>query len=144
MRYREVVVAPVWLLALVYFFALSLALAVWAALGNRSGLAVLIILTLLTLLARKKTKLIIEIDDNELRVGKARIEIKYLGNVENLDAKKMQLVRGRDANPLAHLAIRFWSPIGVKVNLNDPRDPTPYWLITSKRGDELTTLLKSD
>ncbi len=144
MRYREVIVAPLWLLALVYFFALSFALSVWAALGDRPGLAVLITLTFLTLLARKKTKLIIEIDGNELRVGKARIEIKYLGNVENLDAKKMQLVRGREANPLAYLAIRFWCAKGVKVNLNDARDPTPYWLITSKRGDELVTLLKSD
>ncbi len=144
MRYREVVVAPVWLLALVYFFALSLALAVWAALGNGPGLAVLVTLTFLTILARNKTKLIIEITGNELRVGEARIEIKYLGNAENLDAQKMQLARGREANPLAYLAIRFWCAKGVKVNLNDARDPTPYWLITSNRGDELTTLLKSD
>jgi hypothetical protein len=53
----------------------------------------------------------------------------------------MRLLRTRDADPAAYLAIRFWIPTGLKIAVVDPRDPTPYWLITSKRGEEIAALL---
>jgi hypothetical protein len=81
--------------------------------------------------------MIIEIDDNELRINNAHIELKYLGACTTLDIDQMRNTRGRDADPSAFLAIRFWSSRGVLVKVRDPRDATPYWLISSKRGDEL-------
>jgi hypothetical protein len=53
----------------------------------------------------------------------------------------MRLLRTRDADPAAYLAIKFWAPTGIKIEVTDPRDPTPYWLITSKRGEEIAALL---
>jgi hypothetical protein len=53
----------------------------------------------------------------------------------------MRLLRTRDADPAAYLAIKFWVPRGVKIVVEDQRDPTPYWLITSKRGEEIAALL---
>ena len=38
-RYREVIRAPLWLIAFVYFLFLSLVLSIWAALGNTPSLA---------------------------------------------------------------------------------------------------------
>jgi len=64
-----------------------------------------------------------------------------LGEVTILDSPKMRLLRTRDADPAAFLAIKFWTPTGVKIEVKDPRDPTPYWLITSKRGEEIAALL---
>jgi hypothetical protein len=54
----------------------------------------------------------------------------------------MRFARGRDADPAAYLAIKFWSPSGVLVKVNDSRDSTPYWLISSKRANELAAALR--
>jgi hypothetical protein len=64
-----------------------------------------------------------------------------LGDVEILDKNGMRLVRTRDADPAAFLAIKFWVSTGVKITLNDQRDSTPYWLISCKKGKELKSIL---
>ena len=84
----------------------------------------------------------ITFDGNLFKIDKANIEIKYLGKVTVLDKTAMRLLRTRDADPAAYLAIKFWEPKGLRIDLNDPRDKTPYWLITSKRGEEIAALLK--
>jgi len=50
-------------------------------------------------------------------------------------------VRTRDADPAAFLAIKFWVSTGVKITLKDQRDPTPYWLVSCKKGRELKSIL---
>jgi hypothetical protein len=83
----------------------------------------------------------ITFDGEELRIDRAHIESKYLGKVTILDSGAMRMLRTRDADPAAYLAIKFWAPTGIKIEVTDPRDPTPYWLITSKRGEEIAALL---
>jgi hypothetical protein len=116
-------------------------LSIWAALGDTPALVTFIVLTIALTVIYQRTKLVIEIDNEELRVGPARIEKKYIGHCLNLDAPSFKLVRGRNANPAAYLGIRFWLPTGITMEVKDSRDSTPYWLITSKRGQELTALL---
>jgi hypothetical protein len=142
MRYREVIRMPLWLLALIYFFFLSFVLSVWAALGNSAALVTLIALSALLVLISIHTRLIIQVDHSELMVGRAHIELKYLGEVTELDSAAMKAIRSRDANPMAFLAFRFWSSTGVKVEITDGRDETPYWLITSNKANQLAKALK--
>ena len=78
-----------------------------------------------------------------MRVGNAAIEHTYVGEVDVLTPAQVKLIRTRDADPLAFLAIRFWSSKAVKVQVVDSRDKTPYWLITTKKGTELLKALKS-
>ena len=141
MRYREVIRMPIWLLALIYFFLLTLVLAIWAALGDRAALASLITTTALLILIAIKSAMVIEIDSDELRVGKAHIQLKFLGESQSLTSVQMRNLRTRDADPAAFLAIRFWASKGVLVVLNDSRDTTPYWLITSNNGEKLAKAL---
>jgi len=75
-------------------------------------------------------------------VGPAHIELQYIGEVTELDSAAMRNLRTRDANPMAYLGIRFWSSTGVKVELTDKRDETPYWLITSNKANQLAQALK--
>jgi hypothetical protein len=141
MRFREVIRAPFWLLAFIYFLFISLVVAVWAALGNQPALITWVFSTVLIVLIALKTTLVIEIDESELRAGPAHIELKYLGQATALDSKEMGRLRTRDADPASYLIFRFWRSTGVKVDINDPRDKTPYWLITSKRSKELAEIL---
>ena len=141
MRFREVIRAPFWLIAFIYFLFLSLVVAVWAAIGNQAASLTWVVLTVLIVLIALKTTLEIEIDEKELRAGPAHIELKYLGKATALNSKEMGRLRTRDADPASYLIFRFWRSTGVKVELNDPRDQTPYWLITSKRNTELAEIL---
>ncbi len=120
---------------------LSLVIAIWAALDTTATMVALAIATLaIPFIARSLTSRI-RVDHNELRIDKAHIALKYLGKVTVLDSDAMRLLRTRDADPAAFLAIKFWAATGIKIEVTDPRDATPYWLITSKRGEKLAALL---
>ena len=141
MIFREVLRPPIWVLAFIYFLLLSIVLSVWAAFDTRATLITLAISTLALIWIAIAMKSEITFDGNILRIDQANIEKKYLAKVTVLDRSEMRLLRTRDADPAAYLAIKFWEPRGLRIDLNDSRDATPYWLITSKRGEELAALL---
>jgi hypothetical protein len=142
MRYREVIRAPLWLLAVVYFFMLTLVISIWSALGDNSALIALVLVTAALVWIYSATALTIQVNDKELRVGKAHIALGFIGDCIDLDNEAIKRVRTRDADPRAFLAIRFWAPKGVQVTINDTRDSTPYWLISSNAGAELIKAIK--
>ena len=129
------------MLAFIYFLLLSLVIAIWAAFDNAITLIAFITSTIAIIYIAIAMRSTITFDGKELRIDRAHIDIKYLGEATILDAPAMRLLRTRDADPAAYLAIKFWTPKGIKITVVDPRDPTPYWLITSKRGEEIAALL---
>ena len=141
MVFREVIRPPLWVLAFIYFLFLSLVIAIWAALDNRSALISWIAATLGIIAIAIRWRTGITVDDKELRIGDAHIELKYLKEVSALSAQEMRLMRTRDADPAAFLALAFWIPAGVKIVLNDDRDSVPYWLISVRKSEELTRTL---
>ena len=139
--FTEVLRPPIWVLAFIYFMFLSLVIAIWAALDSTSTMVAFIVATIAIPVIAQSLTSKIQVDQNELRIDKAHIELKYLGKATVLDSDAMRLLRTRDADPAAFLAIKFWASKGIKIEVNDPRDSTPYWLITSKRGEKLAALL---
>jgi hypothetical protein len=139
--FREVLRPPIWVLAFIYFLFLSIVLSVWAALDNRATLITLALSTIALIWISISMTSEITFDGEVFRIDKANIELKYLGKATALDKNAMRLLRTRDADPAAYLAIKFWEPRGVRIELNDARDKTPYWLVTSKRGEEIAALL---
>jgi len=143
-KFREVIRPPLWLMTFIYFLALSLGIAVWAAINTLAAAIVMATLTLATIAIYFASALVIEIDECELRVGKAHIDKKFCGQVRVLTPAEMSLQRTREADLAAFLAIRFWTAHGVKIEIKDARDQTPYWLVTSKRGDHLAKALREN
>jgi hypothetical protein len=143
MQYKEVIHPPLWLIAFVYFLFLSMVLSIWAALGNTPAIITFGISTAWLVDLYYRTSLKIEINDHELRIGSARIDRKYIGETVALTGKEATLIRTRDADPAAYMAIRFWTSKAVKMQLSDSRDSTPYWLITSNNPQALAAALKS-
>ena len=133
---------PIWLWLFLLFLAASLALAVEAALGARWGWITMLAQLILLLWANLKSPLEISIDGENLRVGAASIERKYIGAVIALSSKEMARVRGRDADPRCWMALRFWVSTGVKIEIKDPEDPTPYWLVSTKRATACAAALQ--
>jgi hypothetical protein len=143
MQYKEVIHPPLWLIAFVYFLFLSMVLSIWAALGNTPAIITFGISTAWLVDLYYRTSLKIEITDRELRIGSARIDRQYIGETVALTGNEAKLIRTRDADHAAYLAIRFWTSKAVKMQLSDSRDSTPYWLITSNNPQALAAALKS-
>ena len=75
------------------------------------------------------------------RAGRARIEARHLGAAESLDAERTRRVAGREADARAYLCLRPYLKRAVRVEITDPADPAPYWLVSSRRPDDLAGAL---
>ncbi|MEO5666107.1 MAG: DUF3093 domain-containing protein [Nocardioides sp.] len=83
----------------------------------------------------------ISVDGEVLHAGRAHISTTHVGAVTALDAEAMRLQAGRDADVRAFLLLRPYLKRGVRVDLTDPSDPAPYWLISSRRPEALAAAL---
>jgi hypothetical protein len=142
--FREVIRPPLWLIAFIYFMLFSFVLAIWAAFNNVIAINAFAIALILGLVAIYLSTSTIEISDGELRIRRAHIPVKYLGAVRIIEKNDFGRERTRDADPAAHFAITFWISEGVKVEVNDDRDPTPYWLISTRKARDLKAALESN
>jgi hypothetical protein len=83
----------------------------------------------------------VEVDDRRLHAGRAEIDRTYLGSVEALTGTDARNAFGRDCDPRAYLVLRSYVPGAVRVQITDPGDPTPYWLIATRHPDRLAAAL---
>ena len=119
----------------------SLSLAIWAALGINGALITSVIQLILLAIAEQKSSLKITLTKGWLLVGPAAIERAFIHNFVPLDFEEFKRIRGVDADPASYLQIRFWISSAIKIDLRDPKDKTPYWLISTNRANELAKLL---
>jgi Protein of unknown function (DUF3093) len=97
------------------FICASIYLAIWAPLG--------------------------QVEQNKLYVNNAKINLKFVKKATALNKDEFKKLNGVAADPAAFLATNFWSNTGVKIELTDKNDPTPYWLVSSNRAKELAEKL---
>jgi hypothetical protein len=85
----------------------------------------------------------IEVDPagRELRVDDARLPLDVIAAVTPVTPAQRRDLLGRDADPLAFVIQRPWVPGGVRIDLDDPDDPTPYWFVSTRHPDELAAHL---
>ena len=83
----------------------------------------------------------LQVNDGVFRAGPARIPVAHLGTAEALDAESSRRVAGRDADARAFLMLRPYLKRAVKVEVTDPADPTPYWLVGTRHPDALVSAL---
>ncbi len=86
---------------------------------------------------------VVEVRDGELRAGRAHIAATHLGAAEALDAGETKRVAGVDADARAFLLLRPYLRRAVRVEITDPADPAPYWLLGSRRPDDLAAAIDS-
>jgi DUF3093 family protein len=84
----------------------------------------------------------VSVADGVFRAGRAHIEGRHLGFVEALDAEQTRRTAGPEADARAYLVLRPYLKRAVKVQITDPADPTPYWLVSSRRPDDLAGALR--
>lgn len=81
--------------------------------------------------------------DGAVFAGKALIEPAFCGAATALDPERTAAVRGRDADARAFLLLRPYVPCAVRLDVADDRDPTPYWLLSSRHPDRFAAAINA-
>lgn len=83
----------------------------------------------------------VQVSGGELRAGRAHIPLSYVGSVTPLDAEQTRRLAGMEADARAYLLLRPYLRRAVRVEITDPADPTPYWLVSTRRPAQLAAAL---
>ena len=130
-----------WVQGVMLVATLWLALVV-AVPGPAAWVCTGIALALLTALLLSYGSARVSVDAGWFRAGRARIEAVHLGAVAALDAEETRRVAGPEADARAYLLLRPYLKRAVRVEIVDPADPAPYWLVCSRHPDELALAVK--
>lgn len=99
------------------------------------------LITLMAVFLRSYGGALVAVEGDRLVAGRARIEVEHLGEARALDAAEADRVAGRDADARAYLLLRPYLRRAVQVPIDDPADPAPYWLISSRHPQALAKAL---
>jgi hypothetical protein len=82
-------------------------------------------------------RLRVAVTGTEFCVDDARLPVAVIADVVALDAAGKREVLGVGAHPLAFVVQRPWIGGAVQVLLDDPADPTPFWVVSTRHPVEL-------
>jgi Protein of unknown function (DUF3093) len=85
----------------------------------------------------------IEVTGGELRAGTARLALADVGEVQPLDEAQARALRGPRADPHAYVLIRPYLRAAVYVEVTQPGAENPYWLLATRRPNELAAAIES-
>jgi len=140
--YRErLIISPGWAVVIAALIgSVAIVYVVWTpwpvALGVTAGL---VAVAVAAVAAGTST---VEVGPDGLRVGPNLLEWSYLGDARHLGVEESRERLGPRADARAFLCTRAWLPRVVEVTVNDPADPHPYWLVSSRHPEELADALR--
>ncbi|GAB2920179.1 DUF3093 domain-containing protein [Micromonospora polyrhachis] len=140
--YAERLRLPWWAWLLGIGFAAFMAVEIWmGAPGMRAWLPFAILLPLTGIGLWWLGRIRVAVQDGEFLVDDARLPVRFVADAIALDANGRREVLGVGADPLAFVVQRPWVPGAVQVVLDDPADPTPYWVVSSRNPVRLATAI---
>ena len=141
--FKETLNPPLSWMSFILFMYLSIAVAIWGAFEMAQALVTMAVLSATLPYLWVKLRMVITIDQSELRVDRAHIELKFLKNPIAVDEATYKSLRSVNSDARAFHATRPWLKTGVQVFVNDERDQTSYWLIGSKNATKLISYLSN-
>lgn len=93
-----------------------------------------------TLLA---TSPVVSVSEGVLQAGSANIPVQALGKVKILDREALRGTLGPGADARAYLVVRGVIHRGLRIEVSDPSDPTPYWVITTRTPEKLAAAIEA-
>ncbi|MBN9150274.1 MAG: DUF3093 domain-containing protein [Cryobacterium sp.] len=138
--YREKLWASAWLYlamalvmpaSLLVFLPINVAVGIVVAVVLYGGCVAILVLASPTIV----------VTDDALVAGRASLPLRFVGTATPFREPEATLERGRNLDARAWLLIRGWVGPVVKVENTDPDDPTPYWLVSSRKPEELASAL---
>ena len=86
---------------------------------------------------------VVGVRDGEFVAGRAHVPLALVGRVEPLDEAAMRHAVGPGLDARSYLCLRGWVGTGLRLELCDPHDPTPSWVVSSRRPAALAAAVES-
>ncbi len=77
----------------------------------------------------------------ELRADRAHLPVTYVARAAAVPASAKSAALGRQLDPAAYVQHRPWIGPLLLLVLDDPDDPAPYWLVSTRRPDRVLKAL---
>lgn len=84
---------------------------------------------------------VVAADATGVRAGRARLPLEHVGAVQALGVKAFRERLGPTADARAWLVTRPYVEQGVRIDVADPDDPTPYWLVSCRSPERLVAAI---
>lgn len=84
---------------------------------------------------------VVEVTETVVMAGRARLPLAVVGGVEQLDPGLARTALGTGLDARAYVFTRPWIRTAVRIRVTDPLDPTPYWLVSTRRPGALAAAL---
>lgn len=84
----------------------------------------------------------LEVTERAFTAGRATLPARHIGPAAGFAKEDATRERGPALDARAWLLIRGWVDPVVRVEVADDRDPVPYWLVSTRRPDELVSALE--
>jgi hypothetical protein len=78
-----------------------------------------------------------------LTVGTAVIPRSLLGKIEEISKDQIFTERGPRLDPAAYKVFQGTVKTALRIAVNDPDDPTPYWIFSTRKPSQLATVLRA-
>ena len=80
---------------------------------------------------------VISVKGGMLEVGRARIPVAMLGEASALTPERKKALLSSEADARAFLCLQSTVKTALYLKVNDPNDQTPYWIVSTRRPDQL-------
>lgn len=94
-------------------------------------------------LSRTEVRVVSNGNEVELWAGPAHLPTSVVARSAIVPKSAKSAALGRQLDPAAYVLHRAWVGPMVLVVLEDPDDPTPYWLVSTRNPDRLLSALRS-
>lgn len=81
--------------------------------------------------------------DVELWAGQAHLPVSVVSRSAEIPRTAKSAALGRQLDPAAFVMHRAWVGPMVLLVLDDPDDPTPYWLVSARHPERVLSALRS-
>ena len=82
-------------------------------------------------------------DGVELWAGPAHLPVTVIARSAEIPRSAKSAALGRQLDPAAYVLHRAWVGAMVLLVLDDPDDPTPYWLVSCRHPERVLSALTS-
>lgn len=132
---------PSWPMWLMVILAAGIGWLTLAPFGTGWGISSALVVAAIATFSLLSSTTDITVTGTHVQVGRATIERQHVGTVTGYRGDDAFQQRGPKLHGLAYLHLRSWIKPVVRIQIEDLRDRTPYWLTSTKYPEELTSAL---
>lgn len=107
------------------------------------GLVTAIVLYAGCVLLLVGTSPVLQVTSTHFLAGRARLPLTAVGEVSSFEGEEAKLELGQRLDARSWLLIRGWIAPVVKVEILDEKDPTPFWVVSTRHPKAVVAAIEA-